>query len=190
MFSPRYWCWFIFWIRALGRRHRRRSLWICDRPVYNNKSTENLKFPTVWLERYLGHTLKQMINLKIFQIEKIKSLALPIPPLIPRTPPPPPSTRTYNFQATLGGAPLAELLYKSVACLNILTYVNVGGFHLVKHQKQMNGWGDRVCVCSWGGWVGRRGVGIMAVEPGDAYFRLESHGIFVSWILGTFLFSV
>ena len=115
-------------------------------------------------------------------------LHLPIPPLTPLTPPP--STRTYNFQATLGGPPLAELLYKSVACLNILTYVNVGGFHHVKHQKQMNGWGDRVCVCSWGGWVGRRGVGILAVKPDNAYFRLESHGIFVSRILGTFLFSV
>lgn len=151
-----------------------------------HKSTENLKFPTVWLERYLGQTLKQIINLKIFQIEKNQVTRPPY-----STPhPPPPSTRTYNFQATLGGPPLAELLYKSVACLNILTYVNVGGFHLVKHQKQMNGWGDRVCVCSWGGWVGRRGVGILAVKPGDAYFRLESHGIFVSRILGTFLFSV
>ena len=85
-----------------------------------------------------GTNTKTNNKLKIFQIEKIKSLALPIPPLIPLTPPPP-STRTYNFQATLGGPPLAELLYKSVACLNILTYVNVGGFHLVKHQKQMNG---------------------------------------------------
>ena len=40
--------------------------------------------------------------------------------------------------------------------------------------------------------MGRRGVGILAVtcKPGNAYFRLESHGIFVSRILGTFLFSV
>ena len=36
--------------------------------------------------------------------------------------------------------------------------------------------------------MGRRGVGILAVKPGDAYFRLESHGIFVSRNLGTFLF--
>ena len=38
--------------------------------------------------------------------------------------------------------------------------------------------------------MGRRGVGILAVKPGDADFRLERHGIFVSRILGTFLFSV
>ena len=36
--------------------------------------------------------------------------------------------------------------------------------------------------------MGRRGVGILAVKPGNAYFRLKSHGIFVSRILGTFLY--
>ena len=51
-----------------------------------------------------------------------------------------------------------------------------------------------VCVCVCVAMVGERGgVGVgelLAVKAGYADFRLESHGIFVSRILGTFLVSI